>query len=84
MKTYEIHNLTTGEILADNITFDEIPELFEAYSSFYVDCEIIACYRDTHIKRCNKFLDINTITRNAFYSEWLNLIDELYSLGNIY
>ena len=84
MKTYEIHNLTTNEILADNLSFEDVPELFEAYSSFYMADDIIVCYRESHIKRCRQIIDISEAARNQFKSEWTCLIEELINLGNLY
>lgn len=84
MKTYEIYNLTTEEVLADNMSFDDIPELFEAYSSFYIDCDIAVCYRTTTIKQPRQIIDIETVVKNNFKSEWLNLMEELALLGNLY
>lgn len=84
MKIYEIHDLTTGEILADNLIFDEVPELFGAYFDFYIDHEIIACYRTTSITGGYKIINIDEIMANNFKAEWLNLIEELTNLGNLY
>jgi hypothetical protein len=85
MKTYEIYNLTTGEILADNLAFDEVPELFEAYASFYPDHEIIACCRDlTIVKVHARVLKTEEVNRNNFMAEWFDLMDELFALGNVH
>lgn len=85
MKKYELYNLTTGELLADNLTFEEVPELFEAYADFFPDHEIFACCRESKIVRpYAKVLNHNEIARNEFMSEWLSLVDELCNMGNIY
>ena len=84
MKTYEIHNLTTNEILADNLSFEDIPELLEAYSSFYIADEIVACFREVDAKNNMQIISRDDSARNQFNSEWTCLIDELVNLGNIY
>lgn len=85
MKKYELYNLTTGEILADNLAFDEVPELFEAYANFYPDHEIIACYRDMKIARVRaRILDTEEVNKNNFRAEWLALMDELLAMDNIH
>lgn len=85
MKKYEIHNLTTGELLADNLTFDELPELFGAYADFYPGNEIVACYREqATIKRCVKIIGVDQAYKNNFYAEWFNLMDELLLMDNIH
>lgn len=54
MKTYEIHDLTTNEILADNLSFDDVSELFEAYVGLYPNHEIVCCYRITKTPKIRK------------------------------
>lgn len=86
MKNYEIYNLTTGELLADNLTFDDMPELFGAYMEFYPNDNIIVCYREIKISvTCARILNRNEneIKRNNFYSEWLTFMDELFIMGNV-
>ena len=84
MKTYEIYNLSTGEILADNLRFDDMPELFGAYMDFYPNDDIIVCCRETKITvTCARVVDRDELDRKTFYSEWFNLVDELFAMGNI-
>ena len=47
MNTYEIHNITTGEILVDNLSFDDMAEQLQIYIEFYSTDEIVSCYRIT-------------------------------------
>lgn len=85
MKKYELYNLTTGEILADNLTFEEVPELFEAYANFFQDHEIIACCRDLTIVRVHtRVINSEEMRRRNFYVEWLNLMEELLAMDNIH
>ena len=85
MKKYEIYNLTTGEILADNLNFDDMPELFGAYMDFYPEDNIIVCCRETKISvACARIVDREEINRNNFYSEWFGLMDELLAMDNIH
>ena len=85
MKKYELYNLTTGEILADNLTFEEVPELFEAYANFFPDHEIIACYREGKMVRTHaKVLSYDEIARNKFMIEWFDFMEELLAIDNIH
>jgi hypothetical protein len=54
MKTYEIHDLTTNEILADNLSFDDLSELFGAYVELYPTHEIVSCCRTTKKPKTHK------------------------------
>lgn len=83
MKTYIIYNLTTNEVLSDNLTFDEVPELYKAYDDFYPDCEIIACYNEV-ISSAKKIISKRKAAYNAFITDWIRLMDELTTLGNLY
>lgn len=77
MKTFEIHDLTTNEILADNMEFDDIPELFAAYQALYPNHELVFAYRDEQINYNNK-----PKTKDDFTTEWFLLLDSI--LCNIY
>ncbi len=76
-KTYEIHDLTTEEILVDNLTFEELPELLEAYQLFYSNHDIVGCYR-----MCQNAVTIikqpNTIrsSKQVFLNDWFALVEE--------
>ena len=67
-KTYEIHDLTTNEILADNLNFDNMPELFLAYCNFYNGHDIVSCYR-THKTQPIK------LRKEEFLNEWLDFVE---------
>ena len=85
MKTYEIYNLTTNELLADNLEFDDVPELFGAYAEFYPDHELIVCVRNMQITTtCAKVVSKDDVHRREFYSEWFGLMDELIRMDNIH
>lgn len=85
MKTYELYNLNTGEILADNLTFEDVPELFEAYTNFFPDNEIIVCYRDQNISvACVKILNKEELARKKFHAEWMEFMEELLIMDNIH
>ena len=77
LELFEIHHID-GEILADNLSFDELPILFQAYQEWYGDGSVIACYRTFDGKK-PKFQS----RRNEFYQEWYELIDNLVALDNI-
>lgn len=85
MKTYEIYNLTTGEILVDNLSFDDMPELFGAYMEFYPEDDIVVCCREVKITVTHaRLVDREEINRQKFYSEWFGLMDELLTMDNIH
>lgn len=73
-KSYEIHDITTGEILADNLTFEDMPELLGAYQIFYPTHEIVGCYRVCH----NTFKVFNNLNYDKvrFRAEWTILMTE--------
>ena len=74
--TFEIH-LTSGEILADDLSFDSLPILFQAYQEWYGQYLVIACYRPNNKK-------FHTKSRSEeFYEEWFGFVDHLISLDNI-
>lgn len=77
LKLFEIHHID-GEILADNLSFEELPILFQAYQEWYGDGSVIACYRTFDGKK-SKFQS----RRDEFYQEWYSLMDNLVALDNI-
>lgn len=74
--TFEIHH-TNGEILADNLSFDDLPIIFQAYQEWYGVDLVVPCYR-TWDKKFNP-----KTSRDEFYEEWLGFIDHLITLDNI-
>lgn len=74
MKNFESHDLTAGEILSDNLAFEEVPELFKAYADFYPDHEIVFCERINE----DVAIPIHTSTRLSkraeFQAQWLMLV----------
>lgn len=75
--TYEIHHIN-GEILADNLTFEDVPILFQAYQEWYNEGCIIACYRvvNTTSKHPKSRLD-------EFREDWHDFMNYLITLDNI-
>ena len=76
-KVYEIHDLTTAEILADNLNFDDVPELFKAYQDFYSNHEMAVFCRENSYIKC-----ANSHKQQEFKAEWFALIEA--NLCNIY
>ena len=74
---YEIHDLTTNEILVDNLNFKEVSELFDAYTILYPTHEIEACYRSDSC-----IYQIKTSRQDDFKAEWFALVEE--HLTNFY
>lgn len=77
LKTYEIH-LTSGEILSDGLSFDDLPILFQAYQEWYGEGSIIACCRTLNGKKFNP-----QSRQDEFYQDWYELIETLIALDNI-
>lgn len=74
---FEIHDITTNEVLVDNLTFDEIPELFLAYTLLYPEHNIIACSRKVMIA---KHHDLSC--RDEFKNQWFDMIEDI--IDNLY
>ena len=70
--TFEIHNLTTNELLADNLNFNDMPELLNAYQQFYPKHRIEACYRVVKVTE-----HIRYIPRQQFKLDWFDLLDNI-------
>lgn len=74
-KLFEIYDLTTNEILADGLNFDDMPELLGAYENFYPNHEIVVCYRVIHNKKSKHITD-----RDAFRKEWTDFFGEIIDM----
>ena len=74
---FEIHDLTTSEILSDNLFFDDMSELLGAYQELYPTHEIVACYRADKI-----ITKLKITNQNDFFTNWLALIEE--NICNMY
>ena len=84
-KVFGVYNCTTGEILADNLLFEDMPELLEAYQDFYPDHKIVAYYQDIDYEIMqNETITDNAINsrKNKFKTEWYLLVEE--NLVNFY
>lgn len=78
MRVFEIHDLTTGEILADNLTFNEVPELFEAYAKFYRNHELMTFFKELQpIKSWNKAYKLSSNNYHDFKAQWLDMAEEI-------
>ena len=70
--TFEIHNLTTNELLADNLNFVDMPELLSAYQQFYPKHFIEASYRVVKVTE-----QVRYIPRQQFKLDWFELLDDI-------
>ena len=77
-KTYELYLVRTGELLSDNLDFDDVPELYQAYEDFYGTNSIVVCYR-TYSKPTPQ----HTTTSQLFKDVWVDYFDELRLMGNL-
>ena len=74
---YEIRDAKTNETLVDNLTFDDMAELFAEYQAFFGD-DIYAYYCIDNNARTS------TVSRELEYKRaWLHYYDELQAMGNI-
>ena len=77
LTTYEVHT-TNGIILADNLTFDDLPIIFQAYQEWYGEGSVIACYRMVD-KPTRKITD----RQAELYRKWYEYLAYRKSLENI-
>ena len=75
--TFEIHDITTNEVLANNLPFDDLPELMTAYQLFYPTHRIEAVYRETTVTE-----RVHHLPRQQFKADWFELLDEI--IDNLY
>ena len=69
---FEIHDITARELLCDNVSFDDIPELVNAYEYLYPNHQIEACYREiTTIER------VRLLPEEEYTKDWLDMLDEI-------
>ena len=75
--TFEIHNITTDEILVENASFDDIPELVYEYQRMLPIHEIVACYREITITE-----RVHELPKDEFKHDWFELLDDI--VDNLY
>ena len=69
---FEVHDLTTNELLSNNLSFEDAPELVYAYQEFYPDHQIeVLCYRQSIAK------PIRRTARQQFKHDWFDLLDHI-------
>lgn len=74
--SFEIYDISSDEILVDNVPFDDIPELLVAYQLF-TGHDIECRYRElTVIER------VHVLPKDQFKSDWFELMD--YLIDNLY
>lgn len=85
MKVYEIHNLTTNEVVAYDLSFNDVPELIGAYMDFFPEYEFVACYKDSNITvTLAKPMSQDEINRRNFNADWFDFMDELVAMDNLH
>lgn len=75
--TFEIHDITSCEILAENLPFDDVPELVMAYQLLEPTHEIVAVCREITVTE-----RVHHIPREQFKCEWFDLLDDI--IDNLY
>lgn len=74
---FEIHDLTTSEILSDGLFFDDMSELLGAYQELYPAHEVVCCCR---LDKVNK--PVHQSQQDEFLTNWFNFVDE--NICNMY
>jgi hypothetical protein len=74
MKIFEIHDITTHEILSDRLPFEEVPELFEAYANFYPSHEIAFCERIEEDVIVSIYTSRSFNRKTEFHEQWAMLV----------
>lgn len=69
---FEIYDITTNELLATDLPFDELPELITAYQLFYPMHQIEAAYREVTVTE-----RVHHLPRQQFKTDWFELIDSI-------
>lgn len=75
---YLIVDTNNGDVLLDNITFDELAELYPIYSDFYGEQNICPCITSVKTVAHKRLTE-----RELFVSAWMCYMDMLYELDNI-
>lgn len=75
--TFEIHDITTEELLCDGVSFDDIPELLIAYQTIYPRHQIEVCYREITITE-----RVHYLPKEEFKHDWYDMIEEI--IDNLY
>ena len=75
--TFEIWDITTNEVLSNNLDFDNLPELLDAYQALYPTHRIEGCYREVTVTE-----RVNILPSQQFKTDWYNLLDEI--IDNLY
>lgn len=69
---FEIHDITAREMLCENVSFDDIPELVSAYEYLRPNHQIEACYREiTTIEK------VRLLPEEEFAKDWFEMLDTL-------
>lgn len=75
--SFEIHDITTDELLVDNLAFEDIPELLQAYTMLYPMHRIEPCYRTITITQ-----ELRLMPQEEFTHDWYELLDDI--IDNLY
>lgn len=78
LKTYSIYEPSTGVLLVDNLTFDQVAEQSKTYMDFFEIDDIIVVADDN--KTCRRQHITNA---QAFKNAWVDYFGELQAMGNL-
>lgn len=78
VKTYEIYENSTGVLLVDNLTFEQVAEQAQTYMDFFETTDISVV--------CREYINNNSIhstTAQLFKHEYINYFEQLQTMGNL-
>ena len=77
VKTYEIYENSTGVLLVDNLTFEQVAEQAQVYMDFFETTDISVIAREWTGRISH------TTTAQEFKSAFIGYFGELQEMGNL-
>ena len=77
VKTYEIYENSTGVLLVDNLTFDQVAEQTQIYMDFFETDDISVIAREW-----NGYINHTTVV-HEFKNAFISYFGELQEMGNL-
>lgn len=77
VKTYEIYENTTGVLLVDGLTFEQVAEQAQTYMDFFETNDISVVVREWTGRISH------TTTAQAFKNAFISYFADLHEMGNI-
>lgn len=77
VKTYEIYENTTGVLLVDGLTFEQVAEQAQTYMDFFETTDISVVAREWTGRISH------TTTTQAFKNAFISYFADLHEMGNL-